>query len=400
MAVRLEPAVTLPWLVRLRWVFLAVQLIVLPIVHWGFESTLEPLPVVVELAAMTASNLYLTFRRGPAMTWRIGAVMLLDVALLTLLLRGSGGSANPFTVLYLVEIALSAITLAVGWTVAIAAASLAGFASLFIGADEHAMHHMMMQTHLRGMWAAFATAAVLIAFFVGRVARAIASQREQIAQLREATQRAERLASVTRLAANAAHELGSPLATIAVAAHEAKRHGGAALADLELIALEVERCNAILRRMSARGSTEAAEQVSTTELADQLRDELGEEVAHRLDVTVTEAMITTPRDQLVQSVVALAHNALEASVERVSVELRVDQSALEIVVADRGTGIPDDVLARIGTPFYTTKGEGKGLGLGVFLARAFCESRGGRLTIQSARGTGTRAAISLPLEAA
>ena len=224
----LEPAVTLPWLVRLRWSFVAGQLVVLPVLHGWFGLPISLVVLGVELGVMLASNIALAVVQHDRRWSRssvIGAVMVLDTALWTLLLAGSGGSANPFTVLYLVHITLSAIVLGLWWTWIIAALSLAGFALLFVTTPMRAMHEAMgFAGHLQAMWVAFALAAVLIAFFVRRVTRAIAAQREQIATLRETNERNQRHASVMRLAASAAHELGSPLATIAVAAHEAKRH--------------------------------------------------------------------------------------------------------------------------------------------------------------------------------
>ena len=408
MALDLEPIVTLPWLVRLRWAFFAGQLVMLPVAHVWFGVAIDSLVIGIELFAMAASNLALSAVRAQPRWSRahvIGGVMVLDSVLLTLLLAGAGGSANPFTVLYLVNITLSAIVLNAWWTSAIAVLSLAGFALLFTTSSNHAMMHHGGEgftQHLQAMWGAFGLAAVLIAFFVGRVTREIASQREQIATLRAANERTERLASVTRLAAGAAHELGSPLATIAVAAHEAQCHlattPDTVVADLELIVLEVERCQEILGHLAMRGSSEHADAMSLVELAEAIRDHLGEDASLRVDVAITaDTRLVTPRDQLVQSIVALVDNALEATEQRVSVEL-AGGDQVQVAVVDHGDGIADDVLARIGSPFFTTKAAGRGLGLGVFLARAFCESRGGTLTIASEPGRGTRAVIRIPTE--
>jgi two-component system, sensor histidine kinase RegB len=188
MALDLEPAVTLPWLVRLRWAFLVGQLVGLSVAHWVFSVHIGLLLVGVEIGLLFATNVGLAVvqRRGRRATSRlIGAVLVVDTALLTLLLAGSGGSANPFTVLYLVEVTLSAILLGTAWTSLIAALSLAGFALLFaIGGDPGAHMHggAGFDRHLQAMWAAFALAAGLTAFFVGRVTHAIAAQREQIAR--------------------------------------------------------------------------------------------------------------------------------------------------------------------------------------------------------------------------
>jgi two-component system sensor histidine kinase RegB len=410
----LEPAVTLPWLVRLRWAFFVGQLVALPLMQWWFGMELRPVVIAVELGLMAASNVALSLlhrRRSWSRAEVIGAVMLLDTALWTLLLAGSGGTANPFTVVYLVHITLSAIVLSLGWMTAIAALSLGCFGLLFVvsPANHMMMHHgdQGFDSHLQAMWFALAVAAVLIAFFVRRVTRAIAAQREQIATLRETNQRSERHASVMRLAASAAHELGSPLATIAVAAHEAKRHvpagdGSAAVVkDLELVASEVERCQAILERISQSGQSEGYEPITLAQLADAIRDRVGEARARRLDVTARapEVVLQQPHDQLTDSLVALIKNALEATRpdDRVTIELGADAGGARITIQDRGDGIAQDVLARVGTPFFTTKGSGRGLGLGVFLARAFFESRGGDLALESVPGQGTRAVVHLPL---
>lgn len=417
MAPDLEPKVTLPWLVRFRWLALAGQAVALAVVRWAFE--LEPiwwlLSLVVGASAVSNLALAACIRRQPA-SWSaahlMGGAVILDTALLTALLAASGGAMNPFTVFYLVHITITAVVLSARWTTAIAALSVAGFGLLFLlPASVRSPHHGAhagFDNHLQGMWVAFVLAAALTAFFVRRVARAIAFQREQIAALRESSARNARLAALTTLAAGAAHELGSPLGTIAVAAHEArlaaeKLPGVEPIADdLRLILLEVERCQEILGQMAARASqdTDDAPPLSLAELVEKIRSHLGEERGKRVDIRLhgDGLQVDLPREQMVQSIVALIKNALDASgpVDRVVVEVSRTSADVRITVEDRGTGIPEHVLAKVGEPFFTTKQPGRGLGLGVFLARAFVESRGGALVIESTPGVGTRAMVRLP----
>lgn len=404
----LEPAVTLPWLVRLRWASIAFQLAVFPALHTWFELPLNVGLFGGVIAISAASNLGLAYAARRARwsgTALIGLVMVADTLLLTAQFLGAGGSTNPFTVLYLVQVALSALVLGSWWTAAIVGLSLAGFALLFAVGPEHSMH-MHLHAHLRSMWGAFAIAAVLIAFFVARVTRSIGALRDQIARLREASERSERFAAVTRLAAGAAHELGSPLGTIAIAAHEARRHldasPGTIRQDLDLIVLEVERCQQILERLAAQGSVPEREaRIRGDELEQSVRDYIGEDRASRLEfVAARDVEVRAPADQLVATIVALVENGLQADdAGRVTIELGVADDWVSIAIQDRGAGIEPAVLERIGTPFFTTKGSGRGLGLGVFLARAFCASRGGALEIDSQLGAGTRAVIRLPHEA-
>jgi two-component system, sensor histidine kinase RegB len=343
----------------------------------------------------------------------MGAVLLLDTCLLTALLAGTGGSNNPFTVLYLVHITLSAVVLSARWTWLVAALSFAGFGVLFMlpSHHDHALHHggPGLEPHLQGMWVAFVLAAGLTTFFVRRITQAIGRQREQIAALREAHARSARLAAITTLAAGAAHELGSPLGTIAIAAHDARLALGslpeAALVaeDLELISLEVERCQEILGLMAARAGDSADDPrpLSVEDLAHGVRAQLGEERGARVEFRRApgEPELHLPPAQTTQSLIALVRNGLDASGPGAPIIVDVSRRGPDahISVRDQGSGIPPSLLPRVGEPFFTTKQPGRGLGLGVFLVRAFAESRGGELTIESTPGVGTCARMRLPM---
>jgi two-component system sensor histidine kinase RegB len=410
----LEPTITLPWLVQLRWLFLAGQLALFPIAAWGFHLDLEWWALGFAIVAAAISNIAIArlHRRTTSSSARLmGGVLILDTALLTLLLAASGGAMNPFTVFYLVYVTVSAVVLSARWTISIAAFSLAGFALLFLVSRSGTHIHtgsVAFHRHLQSMWGAYAFAAALVTFFIGKITRAIAQQRDQIALLREANARNARLASLTTLAAGAAHELGSPLTTIEVAAHEAALRAaklasaGAIADDLKLILLEVDRCQNILHQMAARAAqADDCEPLSADRLVEHVRELLGEERGKRVEFRLTAPDVRFGRAvQMAQSIAALIKNALDASPTSsiVVVTMARETRDVAITVEDRGAGIPEDVLARIGEPFFTTKQPGNGLGLGVFLARTFVESRGGALVIESTPGVGTRAIVRMPAE--
>lgn len=408
----LEPTITLPWLVRLRWLFVIGQAVVLGGLRLGAGLDVPWWPFAVAAGIMAASNIAIASARShrwpPAL--RMGSVLLLDTVLLTVQLAGLGGATNPFTVMYLVYITLSAVVLSARWTTAVALVAIACFAMLFAVPAEMHVHHSgtpLSNPHLQGMWAAFVLAAVLMGYFVRKISRAIAMQREEIAVLRETAARNARLASLATLAAGAAHELNNPLSTIAVAAHEAclrakqLTDGAPVAADLDLILDQVDRCQQILHQLSARASsTEAEELVSLDELARELRRQLGGR-AGSVDVEIAGAAdkLALPASMVVQSLGALVKNALDASKpdDRVRLEIRRDDHGLCFEIRDHGAGIPADVLGRVGDPFFTTKAPGRGLGLGVFLARVFFESQGGELSIESTLGVGTHAHARIPI---
>jgi two-component system sensor histidine kinase RegB len=216
------------------------------------------------------------------------------------------------------------------------------------------------------------------------------------------------VAAVTTLAAGAAHELGTPLATIAVASHELERavlalpdaHRPGLLDDAGLIRAEVERCRGILARLAADAGQrlgEAPREVRLGDLLDAAR--LGLPALHRPRVRVTlserEASVTLPQAALLQVIDNLLRNALEAGPGPVEVTLARSPDGLRIEIRDHAGGMPAEVLARVGEPFFSTKPPGSGLGLGVFIARSLCEQMGGRLKLTSTAGAGTSAVIEI-----
>lgn len=412
----LESYASLPWLLRLRWLALGGQLVALGCARFWFGIALPVLALGALLTATAISNLLFgRWLSRNSETRLAGAVvaglLVFDTVLLTLLLALSGGPMNPFTALYLVHITLAAVVLGGSWALWVAGLSVLCFALLFLApkgmADPHA-HALLMAHHLQGMWAAFSLAAALIAYFVQRISMTIAGQRERIAALREAAARNARLASLTTLAAGAAHELGTPLGTIAVAAHELElglaRMGDAELGDdARLIQEEVERCHDILAKMGSRVGVDQPQpcSIDQEELVLRLRARFDAERAERIRVASASerAPIHAPVEELLHSLYALVKNALDASAAQESVTLRLarEPGALCFAVEDHGSGMPAPVLSRAGEPFFTTKDPGRGLGLGLFLTRAFAESQGGELSLHSSEGGGTRAILRLPL---
>jgi two-component system sensor histidine kinase RegB len=411
-------AVSLPWLVRLRWGVLAAQAVTVATGSVILDIA-PPLSRGVALLGVTlATNLALASGAVPARatsTVLCGSALGLDTVVLTLLLRDSGGPANPFSVLYLVGISLSAVVLGARWTWILTLLALAGYGSLFVGgaaADPGALHHAFAN-HLHGMWVAFGIAAILTAYFVSQLASAVERRDREIATVRERALRYERVASLSTLAAGAAHELGTPLASIGVAARELeialeRLPGGAALADdARLIRSELGRCRAVLDNVAAHSGETAGEAptaLTPAEVVADVRRRLGSPLAERVEVEgpLPADTLQLPREAFGRAVYNLVRNALDASPDGSTVRLaaRAHDGHLTFTVQDRGTGMAPDVLERAAEPFFTTKPPGAGLGLGLFLTRTLAEQLGGHLTLESAQGGGTVARLELPLRTA
>jgi two-component system, sensor histidine kinase RegB len=272
----------------------------------------------------------------------------------------------------------------------------------------HHHHHAQggdapMSLHLRGMWVAFFIAATVIAYFVTRVTRDLSLQRAEATLARTRALRSERLAALATLAAGAAHELATPLGTIAVVAKELEREltdqDGAR--DARLIREEVERCKHILAQMASDAGESAGEAFIKTDAGTLLELALAE-VSERERVLVSiqpGTVLHVPLRAWARALRGLIRNALQASEVPVEVRVEIARKQVEIVVEDRGVGMPPEVLTRVGEPFFTTKEPGRGMGLGVFLARALAERLGGTLEISSVPQLGTRVRVLLPQHA-
>jgi two-component system sensor histidine kinase RegB len=319
-------------------------------------------------------------------------------------------------VAYLVYITLAAVTLSPRWIWVVTGLAVAGYGVLFVAparlaVSEHAAHVPGQEAmpHLAGMWVAFLLAALLTASFVWRVRAALEHRERALAEARRIALERERLASLTTLAAGAAHELSTPLATIAVTARELERAASAngsgpdLAEDARLIRSQVDRCRLILDQMSGRADQSAAEQGATVDPVQVVRAAIdtlaaGSRDRVRMDVAGQMPGVRAPRTGFERVVGTLIKNGLDASSDAgvVKVRVRADSGTVCVEVEDRGIGMSEETLARAGEPFFTTKPPGSGFGLGLFLARAFAQQWGGRLTLQSRVGEGTTAILALP----
>lgn len=413
--------INLTWLLKLRWGMAIGQLVVILGVDRGLNIELDLPPLFLLVALVLVSNLaaMLWLRDNqPVSNPILGSLMTLDVLQLTGVLFYSGGPHNPFSFLYLVHISLAVVVLSPGWTWLLLGLSCLGSALLFIEhvwlsptwMDVSDPHLQQMKMHLYGMWLAFGVSAVFIVYFVSRVRSSLQTRDAELSAARAVALRSEKLSSLATLAAGAAHELSTPLSTIALVASELQRAlelqvpGSEAVDDARLIRQEVERCRHILSQMAADAGHSAGE-VNQRVTIGQLLDTIMQLKTFDHDVTIDAdaqalgATIEIPFRAIMQSLRGVLKNAAQASVGRPAIEIKVRllSQRAEITVIDHGSGMEQTILQRAGEPFFTTKEPGHGMGLGLFLARAEFERAGGGFELTSQAGTGTTARLWLPL---
>jgi two-component system sensor histidine kinase RegB len=245
--------------------------------------------------------------------------------------------------------------------------------------------------------------------FLGKLSSESRKKEREILLMQKRLARNDRLASLVTLAAGAAHEIATPLSTIAVTAKEMEYEAGLRLhgrmeEDARLIREQVDRCRLILERMGAQGADPFGETPQRTDLYQLLRQvkERFPEDEERIEIQGDGPASLTcviPVRAAIESLSALVKNALDASSDEGRVRLEAAQAGAERVrflIHDEGTGMSAEVLERVAEPFFTTKAPGKGMGLGAFLAHLFAQTLGGQLSFESEPGRGCTVTLELP----
>jgi two-component system, sensor histidine kinase RegB len=408
----------LRWVIRLRYGLIGGEVALIAALSFGLQIPLPLILVAPAIGLQILSNWLLRIRTnhlGGNAEHVVGALFCLDTLCLTLILALSGGPANPFSLLYLVQITFSAVVLRKWWTWALGVLSTLSFGLLFwISLDVPAFHQHAQSgefsLHLLGMWIAFATAALLISFFVGKLSAEARKKEHEIRAMQKRLARNDRLASLVTLAAGAAHEMATPLATIAIAAKEMEHDAIARLRDTrsqedaQLIRSQVERCRLILERMGAQGADpfgETPKSADAQALLLQVKEKFPD-AGERIQIQVEAAhspICVIPIRAAVEALSALVKNALDASPGGEPVVLRAirsDHGHVRFLIRDEGIGMSSEVLERVAEPFFTTKAPGQGMGLGAFLAHLFAQTSGGQLSFKSQPGRGCTAMLELP----
>ena len=423
---------TANWFLHLRWLAVIGQLLTLVVVRYGLQIELPIAPIAGLIAVTAATNLaywlWLShlYRCGLAPADRlptsqvISALMLIDILDLTGLLYLTAGVANPFWLFYFVNIAMAAAIVTPGWawglwfcTVAcvtllltirsqpINILSFTDFASL----DSH-----RWTIAKQGYLISFVACSGIITYFITILTGELRHREHAIKDAQEAKSRNRQLESLATLAGGAAHELASPLSTIAVVAKELSRTlekqavAESAIRDVSLIRSELDRCRQILDRMTAATGEAAGERLQSIRIDDLLQETLlGVREADRVELSchgnIQQLTSLLPVQATAQALRNLVQNALDASPSDSSVRLSATARDGDwwIEVSDDGEGMSEQVQQRIGEPFFTTKEPGKGMGLGVYLAMNVLKRLEGELKFSSRSGQGTTAHVRIPV---
>jgi len=426
-------------LLWLRTIAIVAQCATLLLVFRFLQMELQWLPMIATVVAQSVLNLLTWLRlrsNKPVSNAELFAQLCADVLALSVLLYYGGGSTNPFISLFLLPLVIAAATLPHRYTWAMTALTTGCYTLLMkyyvplsmppdmsgdmSGMDHSNMDHMghdmsamssidmgtlpqdsIFNLHVFGMWLGFVISAVVVAYFVVKMAHAVRERDAALARAREETLRNERIVSLGTQAAGAAHELGTPLSTLAVVIGELKNEPSMQpewRENLDILDGQVRACKRILDKLLAHAQDGETQQSLEQFLAETLDEwQLLRPTIHysyratggqpapqlRIDPALRAALLN------------LLNNAADASPDEIDIETHWDADNFTLSIRDHGRGLTPEAAARAGSAFFTTKEEGRGLGL--FLANATVERMSGKVRLFNREGGGATTEITLPL---
>jgi two-component system sensor histidine kinase RegB len=403
-------------LIELRWIAVIGQVTTIAAAILVFDVKLPLVPMLEVLACLIAFNIASHLRwheRVPVTNREVFLALLVDVATLTVQLYLSGGPSNPFAFLYLLQVILSAVLLEAWMTWTIVVITLGCLAGLAVYARPLALpfDHArgIGSLYVQGMLICFALNAALLVIFVFRISGTLRAKAAQLAELRERAAEEEHIVRMGLLASGAAHELGTPLATLSVILGDWKRmpefkKNPELLEEIDEMQTQLKRCKSIVSGIllsagELRG--ESAKRTTIRTFIDQLVDEwkgsrpvglfsYSNRIGDDIPVVFDSAL-----KQMIDNVL---DNALEASPDRVELDTSVDAGVLTLVVTDAGPGFAPAMLAQFGKPYQSTKGRPGG-GVGLFLVVNVARTLGGSVVARNRPEGGAEVTLTLPLSA-
>lgn len=394
----------------LRWWLLAAAAIAVSSAPTLLGIALPLAPMLAVLVALAAFNAWLQWRssRGEAVSaGDLFGQLCVDLGALAVLLYLSGGGANPLISLLLIPVAVAALSLPGRLTAAVTVLAVGIYSlltwlylPLAVGDVERAA-----SLHLAGMWLTFVVSAAMIAWFVARMTASIRERDRRLAVAREQALRDERVVALGGMAAGAAHELGTPLATIAVLVGELERDirlDTDVRADLAVVREQVALCKGIISGLAQRSGAARTEALQAQDALDWLRGVVARWQAMRPQASASLSAAgdgSVPKmafdPALEQAVGNLLNNAADASAGSIVVRLDWDAAWLRVAILDNGPGFSAEVLHRGGRqPMQAHHG---GAGIGLLLACAAVERCGGRITLENPADGGALARVELPI---
>ncbi|WP_027514592.1 ActS/PrrB/RegB family redox-sensitive histidine kinase [Bradyrhizobium sp. WSM1417] len=388
--------IRLDTILRLRWLAVLGQLAAIFIVAQGLEFNVEIVPCVSIIALSAALNLGLQTVSNPLQRlepMQAAGLLALNIVELAGLLFFTGGLQNPFSFLFLAPVLISATALPARFTfglgvLAVACASVLFFFHLPLPWDSDDPL-VLPPVYLVGVWLSIALAIGVTSLYSFQVTEEARKLADALAATELVLTREQHLTQLDGLAAAAAHELGTPLATIFLISRELEKTVKEPnfAADLKTLREQTQRCRDILSKITQLSATGAPfDRMKLSELIEEVvapHRDFGVDIKVRIAVAIVAEPVGSRNPAILYGVGNIVENAVDFARTTVEVNAWWNKDTIELVISDDGPGIPPDILNRIGEPYLSrrrSQDEGGGLGLGVFIARTLLERTGAKVS--------------------
>lgn len=402
----------------LRSIAIVVQCILFVFVYSVIEVEVPWSEMTIVVVILTLLNFFTWVRLHhtfPVSNIEFFAQLLADIFAFTALLYFSGGSTNPFISLYLLPLTIAAAILPWRYTWAIAGITITCYTILLFEyiplphdhSDDHSAHLMEFNLHISGMWLTFVLSTVLIAWFVVKMSISIRDRDKDLAEAREQALRNEQIIALGTLAAGAAHELGTPLSTMAVLAGELQQENPEneeLQNNIRILRNQITHCKQTLTQLLANAGQARIEDGNSQSVDYFLKQVLDKwqlirpstKFSYQWEGSQPAPSIVNTQ-LLSQSILNLLNNAADASTDQVKIKSNWDQHTLNLEIHDDGEGLTGEAAQRAGEAFFTNKAPGQGFGIGLFLANANIERFGGNVRLFNHPDGGACIHVTLPL---
>ncbi|MDH5552260.1 MAG: ATP-binding protein [Nitrosomonas sp.] len=398
----------------LRNISIAMQCLTIGLVYWTIDIALPWTALIIVVALLTALNLatWLRLHRSwPVSNLEFFIQLLIDVFALSALLYFSGGSTNPFISLFLLPLTIAATALPWRFTWVMAIMTVSCYTLLLFNyvplPHDHSKHLVEFNLHVSGMWLTFVLSTIIIAWFVVKMSISTRDRDRGLALAREQALRDEQIIALGTQAASAAHELGTPLSTMAIVSKELQQeytHDEEFQNNIRILRDQISHCKQTLTQLLAKAGQDRTEDGSGQAVDYFLQQVLDKWQLIRPSVKFTyQCLSTTPAPQIMntqllnQSLLNLLNNAADASSKRVDIKSNWDNKILHLEIIDDGEGLSAETAQHAGEAFFTSKTPGQGFGIGLFLANANIERFGGSVHLFNHPDGGACTHVTLPL---
>ncbi len=408
--------------IRLRWFAVAGQTATILLIYYGFRF---PVPFALCLAVILMSAalniwLSLTTPRSQRLVSRQAMLLLgYDILQLAALLYLTGGLENPFAFLLVVPVAVSASTQPLAVTATLTALDVA-LATVLVGFHlplpwANGVPPLLPLNYMVGLWSSLVSCIVFIAIYAWRIGQEARQMSQALTAAELVLAREQRLSALDGLAAAAAHQLGTPLSTIALVAKELEREvpsESPLREDIVLLQTQAARCREILSELSKGGGQDGDDYFARIPLSHLIEEVIAPlrtpgvtinvELQNGANPATASGEPVVPRNSgLIHGLGNLVENAIDFADETVTIDAHYDQDKVRLCISDDGPGFLPNVMIHMGEPYVTSRprgngsGDAAGMGLGFFIAKTFLERSGGSIRIANRTPPATGALVEI-----